>query len=280
MVPPQAVLPPNHERVIPWDSLSKDQQKIEARKMELYAGMVDNLDVNVGRLINHLKDSGKLENTLIVFMSDNGAAAEDFYSRIPFLQETYSEAYEDMGTVDSYISYGPQWAEAGSSPFRYFKGQLTEGGNVAPMIVAGPGVERNNEIFHGLATVMDIAPTFYEMAGTSYPDSLENRKLYPLKGHSLQGLLSMDEDQVHNETYTFGLEHAGRAMLRKGDWKILNNNRPFNIDSFKLYNLSNDLAELNDLREAEPEKYQELLQDWKKFAEKIKVQFPSPRRSE
>jgi arylsulfatase A-like enzyme len=280
MVPEDAVLPSNHERVVPWDSLTKDQQKVEARKMELYAGMVDNLDVNVGRLINYLEEIGQLENTLIVFMSDNGAAAEDFYSRIPFLQENYSEAYEDMGTVDSYISYGPQWAEAGSSPFRYFKGQLTEGGNVAPMIIAGRGVERINDTFHGLVTVMDIAPTFYELAGTSYPDSYKNKKLFPMKGSSLKGLLSKTEIQVHTDDYVFGLEHAGRAMLRKGDWKILSNDRPFSRDSFKLYDLSNDLAELNDLREMEPEKYQELLNEWDQFAEEIRVQFPPPRRGE
>ena len=94
------------------------------------------------------------------------------------------------------------------------------------------------------------------------------------------GLLSKEKQQIHSEEYVFGLEHAGRAMLRKGNWKILSNNRPFNRDSFKLYNLSEDLAEMNNIREEEPEKYQELLQDWKQFAEKIKVQFPPPRRGE
>jgi arylsulfatase A-like enzyme len=119
-----------------------------------------------------------------------------------------------------------------------------------------------------------------KLAGTSYPDSYKNKKLFPMKGSSLKGLLSKTEIQVHTDDYVFGLEHAGRAMLRKGDWKILSNDRPFSRDSFKLYDLSNDLAELNDLREMEPEKYQELLNEWDQFAEEIRVQFPPPRRGE
>lgn len=213
----------------------------------------------------------------------NFIAAEDFYHHQAyedFLQEHYNNEYDNMGKPGSIVSYGPQWAEAGSAPFRYFKGQITEGGPVAPMIVAGPEVEWQNEIFHGLTTVMDLAPTFYEFAQVSYPDSLGNKKLYPLKGRSLKGLLSKNGEQVHVEEYVFGLEHAGRAMLRKGDWKILSNNRPFNRDSFSLYNLSEDLAETNNLREKASEKYQELLDDWDQFVKEIKPQFPPPKRKQ
>ncbi len=281
MIPQDAVLPPNHESVIPWDSLSVSEKKKEARKMELYAGMLDNLDVNIGRLLDYLWGIGELDNTLIVFMSDNGAAAEDFYHHPgykDFLQEYYNNEYENMGKAGSFVSYGPQWAEAGSAPFRYFKGQITEGGNVAPMIIAGPGVAWQNEIFHGLSTVMDLAPSFYEFAQASYPDSLRNKKLYPLKGRSLKGLLSKNEEQVHPEEYIFGLEHAGRAMIRKGNWKILSNNRPFHRDSFQLFNLAEDLAELNDLKDEQADKHQELLGEWDQFVNEIKAQFPPPSR--
>ncbi|WP_373395694.1 sulfatase-like hydrolase/transferase [Algoriphagus halophilus] len=130
MIPIDAVLPKTHPSVKAWGSLSPEEQKKEARKMELYAGMVDNLDYNIGRLINYLKETGQYENTLIIFMSDNGAAAEDFYYHEylgPFIKEHYSDEYSEMGKVNSFISYGPQWAEAGSSPFKYFKGFTTEG---------------------------------------------------------------------------------------------------------------------------------------------------------
>ena len=105
--------------------------------MELYAGMVDNLDHNIGRLINYLKEIDEFENTLFVFMSDNGAANRDFINNDNFkgLKEYYNDNFENMGNSNSYISYGPQWAEAGSSPFRYFKDFATQGGINTTMII-------------------------------------------------------------------------------------------------------------------------------------------------
>ncbi len=279
MIPKDAVLPPNHKRVKPWDSLSSEEKKKEARKMELYAGMVDNLDYNVGRILQHLKDIGEYENTIIVFMSDNGAAAEDFYYNpnfAPFLKEHFKDDYETMGQPNSFISYGPQWAEAGSSPFRHFKGLTTEGGIVAPMIIAGPNIERKNKIQDDLVTLLDIAPTFYDVAKTSYPDDFERNKIYPLKGTSLMSFLSAKSDQIHSSDYVFGLEHNNISMIRKGDWKITNIDSPFLEENFKLYNLSNDLAELTDLKEREPEKYKELLEEWQKFSKEVNVKIPSP----
>ncbi|WP_298538000.1 arylsulfatase [uncultured Algibacter sp.] len=283
MIPKDAVLPPNHEKVIPWDSLSLDEKKKESRKMELYAGMVDNLDYNIGRIIQHLKDIGQFENTLIVFMSDNGAAAEDFYYDpyfSPYLRENFNDDYETMGQPNSFISYGPQWAEAGSSPFRHYKGLTTEGGINAPMIITGPNIERNNEIHDEFVTLMDIAPTFYEAAQAVYPEKFEGNEIYPLKGNSLMPFVSGKSDQIHSSEYVFGLEHGSLAMIRKGDWKITNIMRPFLEENFKLYNISQDLAEINDLKESEPEKYKELLREWRKFTNEVKVQIPPPSSKE
>lgn len=279
MIPKDAVLPPNHERVKAWDSLSSEEKKKESRKMELYAGMVDNLDFNIGRIIQYLKDIDQYENTFILFMSDNGAAAEDFYNHPiygPFIKDHFNEEYENMGQPNSFISYGPQWAEAGSSPFRYFKGYTTEGGIVTPMIMAGTYIERKNDIYDGFVTAMDIAPTFYEVAQTKYPEKFEGKDLYPLKGNSLIPIVSGRSDQIHSSEYVFGLEHDNLAMIRKGDWKITNIARPFLEENFRLYNLSQDLAELHDLKESKPEKYKELMEEWRKFKNEIKVQIPGP----
>jgi arylsulfatase len=279
MIPEKTLLPPNHERVIQWDSLSAKEKKKESRKMELYAGMVDNLDFNIGRLIQHLKHIGEYENTLIVFMSDNGAAAEDFYYHDnfgPFIRNHFNDDYERMGRPNSFISYGPQWAEAGSSPFRYFKGFTTEGGMTAPMIITGPNIKRKNEIHHGFVTLMDIAPTFYQAANTKYPKTFENNEVYPLKGCSLIPLALGKVDEVHSSEYVFGMEHNNWAMIRKGNWKITNIRRPFLPENFELYDLSKDLGELNDLKDLEPEKYEELLREWTKFSNEIKVQVPTP----
>lgn len=280
MIPENAVLPPSHPRVKPWDSLSPEEQKKEARKMELYAGMVDNLDYNIGRLITHLKEIGEFDNTLIVFMSDNGAAAEDFYYSKgygPFLQENYSDEYADMGKVNSYIAYGPQWAEAGSSPFKYYKGFTTEGGMNVPMIIAGPGVKNQETINDSFFTLLDLVPTFYELSDTSYPDEWNGKEVKPLLGASLLPVLEGETNSIHSDDYVFGMEHAGYAMLRKGNWKILNVERPFDIKNFSLHDLNSDLAEQVDLKQENPEIYTEMLLEWEKFAERVGVILPIPK---
>lgn len=280
MIPQDAVLPPNHKKIKPWDVLTSTEKQKEARKMELYAGMVDNLDENIGRLIQYLKDIGEYENTLIVFMSDNGAAEEDFYYHDyfgPFLKDHFNNDYENMGHANSFISYGPQWAEAGTSPFRYFKGYTTEGAMIAPMIMTGPMVKRTNEIHHNFLTLLDIAPTFYELAQASYPEKIDEKVSYPLKGTSLIPFVSSKSAAIHKADYVFGIEHGGYAMIRKGNWKITNITEPFEEENFKLYNLENDLAELHDVKATAPEKYAELLGEWEKYATEVRVQNPTPK---
>ncbi|MEL7121106.1 MAG: sulfatase-like hydrolase/transferase, partial [Bacteroidota bacterium] len=280
LIPQNTTLPPLHESVKPWDSLSDDEKKREARKMELYAGMVNNLDYNVGRLVKYLKDNGMYENTLIVFMSDNGAAYEDFYNLEEYkvLRTYYNEEYENMGNENSYISYGSQWAEAGNAPFRYFKGYATEGGTHTPMIISGKNVKRVGETFDGFTTVQDLAPTFYALAGIKYPKTFNGKDVYPLRGKSILPFMSGKKNQVHKDNYVYAVEHYGNAMLRKGNWKITNSIRPFKKDNFALYNITLDKGELNDLKTEEPEKYAELLAEWEKFANETKLQIPTPKR--
>ncbi len=265
LIPEKAQLPELHPLVRPWDSLSSEEKKREERKMELYAGMVDNLDYNVGRIIQYLRESGQYENTLILFISDNGAGDEDYFNHEYFneyLQERYDNSYENMGKPGSFVSYGPPWAEASSAPFRYFKGYLTEGGIRAPMIISGPGVERSDAICHQLVTLMDLAPTFYEVAGTSYPD---NPELYPLKGSSLLPYLGGRSDGIHPDDYQFALEHNSRTMIQQNDWKLMQNDYPLALEKFELFNLKEDLAEQENLEESNPDRYNELLLEWDRF---------------
>jgi len=279
MIPEDAILPPSHPNVKAWDSLSPEEQKMEARKMELYAGMVDNLDYNIGRLIQYLKEIGEYENTLIVFMSDNGAAAEDFYYEDGFkelIRENHTDAFDAMGKPNSFISYGPQWAEAGSSPFKYYKGFTTEGGMNVPMIISGPGVEKKGSINDSFLTLLDLAPTFYDLAEVNYPAEWNGKSVKPLLGASLLPVLTGKQQAIHAEDYVFGMEHNGYAMLRKGNWKILNTTRPFQLDNFQLYNLSTDLAEQIDLKDQEPAKHQEMLGEWEKFTNRVGIILPTP----
>jgi arylsulfatase len=149
-----------------------------------------------------------------------------------------------------------------------------------PVIIAGPGVAKSGIINHSFLTLLDLAPTFYELAKTTYPEIWNGKAVKPLRGASLLPILGGEKEKIHNENYVFGLEHAGDAMIRKGDWKIVNVKSPFELKNFELYNLSEDLAEQKDLKDVYPEKYQEMLQEWKKFTEEVGVVLPSPKSGE
>lgn len=277
IVPLDATLPPRNENVTPWADLSKDEQRREARKMELYASLLDNFDDHLAMLIDYLKVEDLYENTLVVFMADNGAAAEDFFNddRWPeykrVTRENFSNDYELMGTAESFVSYGAQWAEAGSAPFSRHKGYVMQGGIVAPMIIAGPGVNHRNNMNDSYATVMDIAPTLLEIADAEYPDDGSVR---PMLGESMASLLAGDADRVHDEDYVTVFSHRGRSYVRKGDWKIVTMNGPFDEADFQLFNLATDPGEVNDLRAAEPEKFAELLDIWQVQRKELGIILP------
>jgi len=189
---------------------------------------------------------------------------------------TFYDDYENMGNADSYISYGPQWAEAGSAPFRYYKDYTTEGGINTTMIISGIRVNRKNQIHHGFLSLLDLAPTIYNITGVTYPEVYNGKEIYPLKGSSLLPFISGEADEIHPSDYVFALEHYGNAMLRKGNWKITNFKKPFALKNFALYNLSEDVSEQIDLKESEAGKYEEMLSEWARFSNEIKVQIPAP----
>ena len=277
IIPLDSELPPRNDSITPWRDLNADQQKKESRKMELYAAMVDNLDDHVGRLIGFLKDSGLYENTLIIFMSDNGAAAEDFYNGIgvseymEYLQATFDNSYDRMGTVDSFVSYGPAWAEAGSAPFQRHKGYTREGGIVAPMIVAGSGVHARGKIDTTYATVMDLAPTFLEIGNAQYPT---DGSVKPILGESMIDFLAGNSDAIHDDDYVTVLSHRGRSYLRQGAWKIVTTDGPFDESSFELYDILADPGEIYNLAEDEPEKLAELVELWRVERKELGIILP------
>jgi len=266
IIPLDSELPSRNDEIKPWDELTAEEQKRESRKMELYASMVDNLDDHVGRLTAYLKENNLYDNTLIVFMADNGAAAEDFYNGIrsteymEYTRATYDNAYEKMGTAESFVSYGPQWAEAGSAPFQRHKGYTREGGMVAPMIISGGGVSAAGVIDATYATVMDLAPTFLEIAGAQYPD---DGSVKPMLGESMQGFLTGKSGNIHDDDYVTILSHAGRAFVRQGRWKIVTTEKPFDESKFELYDVIADPGEMRNLARDEPEKLAELIASWR-----------------
>lgn len=268
IIPNTSVLPPRLSSVKPWNMLSNEEKRIESRKMELYAAMVDNLDEHVGRLIRFLKDAGLYDNTVIIFMSDNGAAAEDFYVQRPyadFIKRKYDNRYESMGSPTSFVSYGPQWAKAGAAPFSHHKGYTTEGGIVAPLIIGGKNIRAVRPIRNEYVTVMDIAPTLLELAGVSYPETRGTARLLPMLGESMLNYLMGKQGNVHDANYSMGLELAGRAYFRRGNWKIVNVEGPYRESTFQLFDVASDPGETTNLAERFPEKFRELMDGWRQF---------------
>ena len=263
IIPVASALPPRNEAIVPWETLTPAQQRLESRKMELYAAMVDNLDRHVGRLIAYLKSNGLYENTLIVFMSDNGAAGEDFYAAgelAGYLRSHYDNSYEKMGRPESWVSYGPQWAEAGSAPFSGYKGYSRQGGIVAPMIVSGAGTASRGVVNRAYVTVMDLAPTFLQVAGAEYPSDGSVR---PMLGESMIPLLSGAASEVHDSSYVTTLYHAGHALVRQGRWKLVNLEPPFDETRFELFDIEADPGETVDRAAAEPARFREMLRLWR-----------------
>jgi arylsulfatase len=245
-----------------WNDLSDEEKRIEAREMELYASLLHHFDDQIERLLDYLKSANLYDNTLIVFMSDNGAAADDFYNRggySEYLQAHYDNSYENMGKPGSFVSYGLPWAEAGSAPFSRHKGYTRQGGIAASMIIAGRSVDRSGVINDSYLTVMDLAPTFLELAGADYPS---DAGLSPMLGESMADLLAGNTHAAHDDDYTTVLYYEGRAFVRQDDWKLVNWEPPFDESTFELYNLGDDPGETTNLRESEPERYAQMVELW------------------
>ncbi|MBC2840448.1 arylsulfatase [Robiginitalea sp. SC105] len=270
-------LPLFHPDIPAWDSLTAEEKERETRKMAIYAGMVENLDLNIGRILEYLESTGEFENTLILFLSDNGAAGEDYFSNPeirPYINSYYSDDTDRMGEPDSFISYGPPWAEAATGPFRYFKGYTTRGGILAPLIVSGPGVTSLNAIAPAITTVMDIAPTLFSAGGISYPKKWKGSEVYPLRGASLWPVLTDAAESPHPDDYVFAMEHAQYGMVQKGRWKIANTQRPLNRSRFELYDLGTDPGEQHDLKDEAPEIFSEMMDAWEDYAREVRLQLP------
>jgi len=253
-----------------WDALSDEDKRIESRKMEIYAAMVSDLDRYIGEFLGYLEDAGELDNTLIVFMSDNGPEAirRDLFRGEPtrWVQQCCDNSYENLGRGNSYVAYGPSWARASTVPFRRAKATAFEGGIHVPAIAWYPGVIDGGTQTHEFATVMDILPTFLELAGTQHPGTqYHGRAVAPVRGRSLMPLLS-GAGALQAGAQPVGWELGGHRAVRSGDWKLVWDQAERDAARWKLFNVADDPGELDDLRESEPEMFQTMLAQWDRFA--------------
>ena len=241
----------NHERGLKWeDAKSRDNWDL---KMAVYAAMVDRMDQNIGRIIDKLEAQGKLDNTLIMFLSDNGGCAEIVH----ITQDV------PPGTVDSYRTVDPPWANLQNTPFRLYKRWDNEGGIATPMIAHWPATIKAGTMTHQTGHIIDYMATFIELAGAEYPLSFDGKKIVPLEGKSLLPIFEGKEREGHEFLFW---EFANSRAVRNGDWKAVKNGDA----AWELYNLKSDRTEMYDLADEAPPLVAELSKAWEAWAVRCK----------
>ena len=275
IVPQETTLGPWLELVPRWEELSEERKRAESRRMEIYAAMVGNVDFHIGRVLDYLETSGKKQNTIVIFFSDNGANGLEMH-QYPGTDEEWMERNSDnrfsnWGRRGSRIAQGPGWAQASSTPFRLFKAIIAEGGIRSPLIIAGPGVAYQAETVDSLTHVMDLAPTFLEYAETEYPKKRNGESLVPQRGKSMVSLLSKRSRTVRTPEESIGWEFNGWRAIRVGDHKATWISTPYGPSEWQLYDLAADPGESRDLSSQEPVLRQRLVDAWERYAKEVGV---------
>ena len=272
LVAADAVLSPRDPQAKAWAEMPDDTRRDLAHRMEIYAAQIDCIDQNVGRLVAKLKQLGQFDDTLILFLSDNGCSAEGGpggFSR--------GEPGAPIGTGLSYASVGLEWANAADAPLRKFKMDTHEGGIATPLIAHWPaGMQRERQADHATGRlvhepghVIDLMPTLLDVAGAEYPSDFKGRAVLPMEGRSLKPLLvgaAQDQSGADSPRALFW-EHQGNKAVRLGDWKAVAQGR----GDWELYDLNRDRAEMHDLAARHPQKARELAALWHAWAERCGV---------
>ena len=247
-----------------WDQLSSRERALEARKMEVYAAMVTNLDDNVGKLVKHLKDTKQYDNTVFVFFSDNGAEGSNPEDVTPnnakWIADNFDNSLNNIGKPGSFTGYGPNWARVGSTPFRMYKAFTYEGGMRTAAFIMGPGM-RHGEVSDTYLSVKDLAPTFLELAGVEHP-SLRDSTVEKMQGSSALAFLKGGSTMVHPADQVQCTELFGRVSLLQGDWKMAFSNTPWGPGKWELFDIRKDPTERLDLADQNPQVVQKMLTEW------------------
>lgn len=251
-------LSPRPDNVPAWDELTDAEQDQQDLMMAAYAGMIDRVDQNIGRLFEQLKEIGEYENTLFLFLSDNGAC--------PFQRTTRVTLEQNLMPWDpaSYWTYDQRWAHACNTPFREYKRNQHEGGISTPLIAHWPkGIDKAGAITHQPGHLVDIMATCLDLAKVEYPEGYNGKPVGPARGKTLAPIFAGEQREPHDALlFTFyGTHNAARA----GEWKLVNKD----AGKWELYNLERDRTELNDLSQSEPEKLRELKQRWEQLSKEV-----------
>ncbi len=260
-----------------------ENENWDSRAMAVHAAMIDRMDQNIGKLIDKLEATGQLDNTVIMFMSDNGASSErpsqygigfDRPSETRDGREIHypvKKSEEHLPGPETVMSgIGPVWANVANTPFRYWKARVYEGGITSPFIVHWPaGIKEQGIVKSQAAHIIDIMPTLLELSGATYPEEFNGNTIDPYMGESMVSAFTNTEEAPINETLFW--EHFGAAALRQGDWKLVKLDG--NAD-WELYNLKEDRTEMNNLAAKYPERLKAMQEEWNTMARATDV-FPN-----
>ena len=234
LIPSTWKIYPQDPRAYSWEAANQEWEDL---RMATYAAMIDSMDGNIGRIMQALKDLGIDENTMILFFSDNGGCAEEPGGR---------DDTQPPGLAETYTAVGPSWGWAQNTPFRRYKATMYEGGVATPLIVRWPDVVGPNTITNEVGHVIDLMPTFLEIAGATYPAFHQGKWIIPLEGKSLSPILRGEKREGHDTLYW---HFNGNRAIRQGKWKLVWDK---SFKKWELYDLTADRTETTDLSEANP----------------------------
>ena len=255
---------------VPWDTLTAGQKEFQTAKMSVHAAMIHRMDIEIGRILNQLKAMGSYDNTLIFFMSDNGASAEQI------IRGLGEDPKAPIGSAYSYLGMGPGWASAANTPFRLYKSWEHEGGNCTPLIAHWPtGIPAHGELRDNPGHLIDIMPTILDGTGGKLPATVSGLAVPPLPGKSLVPAFAKDNTVAHDY---FWWNHDGNRAIRIGDWKLVADHQK----PWELFDLAKDRSETKNLAADFPEKVKEMEQAWIKHGEELHalaMQDPPPKET-
>jgi len=273
LVPNTAIMadpPDNHRK---WDALSEMEKAYWARMMQVNAGMLDAADHHIGRLIQHLEEQGKLDNTIVIVTSDNGpefntigqgdrgvimGIAENIWMAI----EGWDTRYDNLGLQGSLAAIGREWALVSAAPLSLYKFNSSEGGQRVPLVIAGPSINAIG-IAHGRSHVSDITPTLLDIAGVNFEhDEFYGRSLVPMLSGQVQDVWGNDD---------FAIEVSGNASLYRGNWKLVRVKQPLGDEQWRLFDVFKDPGETVDLALTYPSLFQDMLNEYKAYTSKMGI---------
>lgn len=264
LVPADTVLADRAPGVPAWDDLSGPQRRDSSRRMEIYAGIVANMDYHIGRLLRFLNAIGERRNTLVVFLSDNGPAAEDTAQFVgdvlgddarKWFEQRFDNRYENFGRRSSWIGYGPGWAQVSATPLRLYKATLAEGGVRVPLIISAPGTDRAGEIQPALLGVTGLVQALLRLAKTGQWSAASP-----------------------SAVSSIGMELFGQRALIDGGWKLLDLGDGMELRQWRLFDLKHDPAERHNLSARFPQRVSRMSDFWKDYARANGVILPEGRK--